>query len=434
MNFNPLKFWKGKTTKQAVINIPQSWPINLPSNFIPITNFQGTINDKLVLLFNCVPEVNAIVTYIATNSANVPLKHVKIQSNGKEKEIKNSNYIKLLDNPNEFESGRTLRANAFTNFFVCGNSYINTLTPVGFSEPSKLYCLPSNKIVPITNQTDQQGNQIPGNDPRLAEILYFKFDLGNNKYARIEPDQMAQYKDTSIDSWTVGKSRLSAAVDSIESLRGLNDTLNSILSKGGALGFIKKNRKANDPSNIIAPDEKSRIETAFYNYGVSKGKSPYFFTDEDLSFQRILSQLSDFMPVEIKDSEFKTICQVLGGFPDVLLKATDTTFANMQTAEKILYTNIIMPLLDGFCELLTNRFGLAELGEALVPDYSEIKSLQDDQKQVAESQKAIDELWLNRYKNNLCTLNEALEAMNLQQQTDGNKYYGQGQIDQTVEQ
>lgn len=396
---------------------------NYPTNFLPFSSISNQNKaDNLILLYNVVPEVNSIITYISQVAANVPLLHVKKQSNGKNKEIKNSPIIELLNKPNEFQNGKNLKINSFSYFFVTGNIYLNRLNPIGFQNPSKIYCLPANRIYPITLKGSQPYGVLPsGVDHRSNEIVNYNWDL-ESRFITIDKDAIIHIKDSSLDSWVVGTSRLSAALESIESLRGLNDTLNTILSKGGALGFVKKNKKPNEIDSLIDPIEKTRIENHFFSYGVGKSKQPYFFTEHDISFQRILSQLSDFMPIEIKDSEFETLCKVLGGFPSVLLKSSDTTFTNLKTAQKILYTNIIMPLLDNYCESLTNSLLMPESDEKIIADYSNIECLQEDIKLKAEGQKVNDDLWINRYNNNLCTLNEMLTALEMPTQPEGNKY------------
>lgn len=393
----------------------------LPRDFLPFTQIEKEYNsDLLVFYYNTVSEINAIVTKIAEVAANVPILHVVKDSKGKEIDKGQTDVIKLLNNPNQYINGKSFRQNAFTNYYVTGNIYINKITPVGFGKVTQLYLLPSGRVFPfVQGAYEPYGLIPPGTDIRTKEISKYNWIVDNNKIV-LEPESVIHIKDTSIGNDNrlniVGVSRLQSAINNVKSLNYLNETINTILSRAGALGFVKKNNKSNEMYNGMDPDEKKRIENAFYRYGSTEGKMPIFFTDQDLNYVKILNALSDFMPIELSQHEFKLICKVLGGFPDVLLQATDTTFANMKEANKMLYSNIVMPILDNYLEAYTNDFkkiGFMVENEYLVADYSGIEALQEDLKLKADTEKSIDDVNRLRYDNNEITLNEKLEAMGL---------------------
>jgi HK97 family phage portal protein len=419
-----LKIGNKDKVNKASQPVITSTSTNFPKTFTPISSFQynGEM-DLLISLFNNVPEINALVSYIAQIASGIEFEHVVVQANGKEKEVKKSQYIDLINNPNQNDNGYNMLMNAYTNFFVTGNVFFNSLKPVGFDYTTKLYLLPSNRTYPIVRGAlDVYGTLPIGFDMRTSEITKYNLNL-EGKIISIDPQQIIHIKDSSLaymgKDQLIGSARIGSAIKNIQSLSSMGDTINKILSKGGALGFVKRNIKTGEEFSQMNPEEKKLIEDAFYSYGVTESQKHIMFTDADLSFQRILSNISDFMPIDISNHEFELLCKVIGGFPAILLKSSDSTFANMKEAQKLLYNNIIIPLVNSFAQAFTNSFGLPE-NEKIVPCFDDIEALQADKKAEAESMKVVDESLRLRYDNDEITLNEKLGAMGLPPEQNGN--------------
>lgn len=418
---------KGIETQNTVTVRPVD--SNFPRYFIPLLEEQ--INEDLLInLFNSVAQANAIITYISQMFAGLPAKHFKSQANGKHKEVKGSNVIKLLENPNQLTNGGQFKMNACTYYFVTGNIYIDFIKPVGFDFYTQMYLMPSNRIYPIlVGSVDEFGRMPINYDWRTAELKKYNWKL-DSKFVPLEVSEVLHIKDNSIGSKTKdqlkGSSRLEAAVKNIQTLNFVAQTLNTLLSNNGALGIIKRNAKANEADSGMWSGAVKEAEAKYLNdYGTITGKRTTLFTEADLSYIRTSSPITEFIPIELQDYEFKVLCKVLGGFPEALLMATDTTFTNLGTARKIAYENIVIPFSDQYYESITNKLindGMLPENEFIGVDYTEVKALQDDEKVNAETDKVIDDLWLNRYNNNLCTKNEMLIAIGLPIQPDGDKY------------
>jgi len=367
-----------------------------PSNWRPFVDHKKvTIDFQMLALYNKVADFNSIIKYISQVCATLPLKHVR-----NDEEVEDSKVIELLQNPNEYEQGSIFMLNVYVNFLLYGNDYINKIKPVGFDYYSKLYLLSAPKISVITNHSiNEYGKLKPNADPRTLEVLSYNQHL-DTEYISYNKDEIIQIKDSG--SEVKGVSRLLAAIDSAEILKGLNNTIDTTLNKGGALGFIKRRQRTDLPIQID-PDEKQAIQDNFYSYGVSDGKKPYFFTNQDLEYQRILAALNDYLPTEISDLQFKAICRVVGGLPDVLLKATDATFTNLDAAERIAMNNVILPLAKIVVEGLSTGL-ITEPNEKLIIDLDAIQVLE---KEVS------DDLWYSRYERGMIDKHTLLEELNL---------------------
>lgn len=398
-----------------------------PLTYNPLLSGKNGIqnNDLMLFLFNSVAEVNSIITYIAQVASSVELEHVK-EVKGEETEIEESKELKLLNKPNHLYSGRTFKLNAFSSFFVFGNIFINKVVPLGFKDAKELYLLPANRVyIKTEKSTGDYGYISPGTDPRSNPIIGYNYDLGSN-FLRFAPDNVIHIKDSSLSSesgaYLYGQSRLFSATRNIQGISAMMDTINTILSKNGGLGFVKRNKKPNEVDSSMDPLEKERIEAAFLNYGLTDGRAPVFFTDQDLAYVRLAAALSEFMPTEIKENEFRMLCNVLGGFPAQILNDTAaSTYNNIETAHKALYMNIVKPITELFYEAVSEGLGLTARGERIKPCFEDIEVLQPDKKLQADTNKSNDEVQKQRYNDNLITLNEWLAAVGLMPVAGGDR-------------
>ncbi len=424
--------WGKKSQKSSTYSTGQPFKQGnttfAPLTYNPLISTKNGIqnNDLMLFLFNNVAEVNSIITYIAQVASGVELEHVRKGKDGKEEEVKDSKILKLINKPNPLYSGLTLKLNAFSSFFVYGNIYINKVVPIGFKDVKELYLLPSNRVYIKTEKSTGDYGYIPtGTDPRQNPITAYNWDLGS-KFVSLEPANVIHIKDSNLQTesgaYLYGQSRLFSATRNVSSISSMVDTINTILSKNGGLGFVKKNKKANEIDGGIDPMEKERIEAAFLNYGLTDGRQPIFFTDQDLQYVKMSSALSEFMPTQIKESEFRMLCNVLGGFPASILNDTaSSTYNNLETAHKALYMNIVKPFVELFYEALSDGLGLTAMGEAIKPEFDDIEVLQPDKKLEAETGKLNDELQKQRYNDDLITFNEWLHEIGLEPVPGGDK-------------
>lgn len=388
------------TRNKAKVNKEVYTPTNLPRNFLPIIN-QSVINRATFQkLYNENVDIASIVNYVSQICAETLL-NAELYRN--EKVIPNK-YYDLFWNPNEFDTGFNFWKAAFVNFFINGNTFINKLSAVGFSGVTKLYLLNCSKVYPITNKSTDNYGTIPLNtDSRTLELTKYH-ELLDTAFVPYEVSEIIHIKDVNTESYILGKSRLTPALKNADILKFLDDTLQTVLGQSGALGFVKKTVRNNEIVGID-PNEKERIERNFYNYGVGGGKKPIFFTDQDLNYVRILTAINEFMPVEISDMEFKKICLAVGGVPDVLFKASDTTFTNLPEAQKMMYTNIVIPTVNMFLGQIEVGLGV-EKNEEFRVDYSKIECLQEDKKTELEIREIEQRLLIEQYEKGIINLGE----------------------------
>lgn len=380
----------------------------LPKGFIPFTYSNNQVSREIMqTLYSKNVDVASIVNYVSQLCAELVItsKHMR-----GENEIKNSKVKELFLNPNEFDNAVNFWKNNFVSFFTCGNIFVNKIKPVGFKDYSKLYLLNGARVYPITNKSiDNFGTLEQNCDTRTIEITYYN-ELLDSLFLRYEVEEIIQIKDSALKSRILGDSRLYTAVKNANILNSLDETMQTVLGQSGALGFIKKTSRTNELAGID-PDEQKRIEDNFYSYGVGDGKKPIFFTNQDLNYVRILTAISEFLPIEISKLEFTKICLAIGGVPDVLFSSSETTFANLNTAQKILYTNVVIPTVNAVLNSYVNELELPNT-DKLVVDYSTIECLQTDKKTEIEIEKLEQDLIIQQLEAEIITTQEAKKLLN----------------------
>jgi hypothetical protein len=393
-------------------------------NTIPFGSFNNN-RDTLLYFFNNVSEINGLVTYIAQKCADIPVKHVKVLGNKKEKEIKDSEILKLIKKPNQFNHGRQYLINCFSSYLVFGTIPINKIKSIGWGY-KELYLFPGNQFYPIPLKSiNQYGQPQTGVDWRFNPIVKYRLFIDSIPKDFLPEDVMV-INDSNLSfangQYMTGQSRLASAIRSIKTLSYIYDTVNTLIAGKGAEGIVVNRLKSGQADTGWDPVDKKQVETTLYSYGLTDGRRPIAVTEKDLGFVRISVPIGDFMPIEIKQHEFRTLATALL-FPSVLLNDKEgSIYNNVVLAQKAFYTDCAQPIVNQFWEAKSHELGLTEIGEALRPDYSEIECLQADKKLQAETNKINDEVWINRYNNNLCTLNQMLSALGMPEQTDGNKY------------
>lgn len=116
---------------------------------------------------------------------------------------------------------------------------------------------------------------------------------------------------------------------------------------------------------------------------------PYWM-DGDIGYVQVGTILADLQLSELSNIDFKKLCNAYR-FPAQLLNNDEgAKYDNMDSAEKRLYTNAILPNVMRVRDALNEGLFLADRGEYIDFDISEINALQDDLKAQAE---ALNMMW-----------------------------------------
>lgn len=387
-------------------------------------------SDVLLALYETVSQINCVINYIASKAAEIPPMHFKYQSNGKKKPIGESEVINFLDTVNIRD--------AVIQFLIHGNTFIQKKNTPGFALPTTGIIHPSNRLYVIPQRSiDQYGNPIQTIDVFNNPVSKFSKLLDSGIMYDYKKEELIHIKDIQANlrgrDYYYGTSRLFAAVDTSMTLKFLAETINSILSAKGALGFISRNSKPNEIEPFQYKDPVEDVETKINEkYGTTGGRKTIMATFADLRWNKMDSPMTDFLPVELSAYEFEQICNQMGGVPAMLFNAkTNASYNNMREAKASFYTNCLSPILTHIYAEISKDLKLNYLNEWIEPDFSGIEELQKDKKVEFESKKVEDEVIRARFDNNEITFNEKLAALGLSTVQDGN--YRKSELPQSIQ-
>ena len=125
-----------------------------------------------------------------------------------------------------------------------------------------------------------------------------------------------------------------------------------------------------------------------------------------MNFIRTNLSISELQPFDETLEDAIKIASVFG-IPAVLVPRKDqSTFSNQDTAEKSVYTSVIIPAAKRFCEALTTFLGLDQKGLYIDCDFSDVACLQAGLKEQEEVKKLVNERCLSQFNNGLISIND----------------------------
>ena len=339
-------------------------------------------NNSLLILYETVSQVNSVINYAITKAADIPIKHVKYLGNGKTKDLGETEILKSLNSPNKGISLNSFIEDIALQFLIQGNVPIVMQKTPGFNAPTSYKVYPANEFFQLPQYSiDQYGTPSLNHSVFDNPVVGYKYRLQSGILKDVDFDSVIYIKDKNPrkigKDYYYGASRLYAATRSINVLSNLYDTINTILSAKGALGFIKRVAKAGEIDPMQWTDIVKEVENKINNdYGTTGGRKAIMATHADLQWQRMDAPINDYIPIELTAQEFSQLCNQLGGIPDVLLNSKgNSTYNNVVELKAAFYENFVMPLLSNIYNSISLGLGISKQNEWIVADYSGIEAL-----------------------------------------------------------
>lgn len=207
----------------------------------------------------------------------------------------------------------------------------------------------------------------------------------------------------------------------IAALKGTN----TLIVNKGPTGILS-NQAKDSVGHIPMPDgEKVAVQRDFRRYGIVGQEYQVIITEANLSYQQIGSPMAELQLPETIQNSVNMLCDAYGYYPELLARSKDTTFANKEKAEKMLYTGTIIPESESRLEQLSNAIIGIGLNMQYAGSFAHVPALQAEAKDMADARKSNDIALEKEFKNNQITCNMWLAALKLPERTDGNgdKYY-----------
>lgn len=204
-------------------------------------------------------------------------------------------------------------------------------------------------------------------------------------------------------------SRLAPLRKPIGNLIAVYAARNVIYVKRGGVGFIVSQMQDKAGAVAMTKDEKDKfLSELTTTYGLGEGQFPFGVSSFPLGFVRTNLSIQELQPFDETLADAIAIAGAFG-IPSVLVPRKDqSTFSNQATAEKAVYSSVVIPLAKRFCKDFTTFLRMEDGGSKyyLDCDFSGVDCLQEGLKEAEDVKKLVNERCADQFDKGLITLND----------------------------
>jgi HK97 family phage portal protein len=255
-------------------------------------------------------------------------------------------------------------------YLLTGNTYINGTEAVGFQGFRELSVLPSQVTAPIV------GNEITpiaGYEMQSTEI---------QKFSSEEVAHIKAFDPRIIGFETlIGLSPLEAAMFVYSANNEQWEAMASMLKNKGAMGIVTSRTDRGMRKDDAEDMQKQYRDT----FGGGKNFGSPMFTGANVDFLQMGMSSTDLQMIEQGVLSLRAICNIYKVSSRLFNDPANSTFNNVQQAEKAMWNDAVIPLLEKFKQRY-NSWLAPSFGEQYMLDYdlTGIDALQADAKTRAE--------------------------------------------------
>ena len=376
------------------------------------------------------PVLNGCISILANAAANG--KKYLVDLNGKEVAwssgktgVKEARKL-FIERPNPLQSVKEFNYERTYMFFTFGNNYVYLNNPLETFE-TDLMTVKSVISLPSEYVTVEQTGKIY--DQIDIKGIINQYSLTNCSPARIfDPKNIIQFNDcnfSNVGTSIIGSSRLEVLKMPITNTQLAFEAMNVILKSRGMQGIIKANNKDGTGTQTpLSPQSKKEIDNTFKSdYGLRDGQNQFLISYADIDFIKTIMNSEELGIYK----EFSNNAMIISnGFniPPELYKTymEGATFENQSQAVRRLYQDTVIPLVDNEDQYYTDRLNFRKYGLELRTSWDHIPALQEAFKEKATALSMNARSAELAYNNNVITLNQYLELLELQPITGGDLY------------
>lgn len=362
---------------------------------------------NLITLYHTIPEIYSPLDAIASRVINAQIQLRRKTDNEVVTNFKPWN--DLYAAPNPMQTFRELLYESVTYKYCIGKNYAYKNVPETlknkFANIAAVWNLPGDRVLPMYDYSMKMFNAV-----KIEDIIqYYQLYDGINT-SQFATDLILHSKTVNLD-WAdrrlKGKSPLLAADIAICNLIAVYEARNVIYTKRGALGAIIS--KIEDESGPVAmtSGDKKKIRASFNEeFGLTGRRDLFPISDIPIEFVQFGMSIQELEPFKEATADMAAIYSVLNVPFDLAPKPEGSTFANQAGAARMLYSNVVIPEANTWMEAFTKFLGLDVLGYYLFADFSKIHELQENKKELSDSDNTNSKTNLTLFTSGIITLNQ----------------------------
>jgi phage portal protein BeeE len=326
----------------------------------------------------------------------------------------------LIKNPNPLQTRIQFQAQLNTFQHIWGYAVGLRVRPAGVKDAtSAIWLIPNQHVI-----IEWSGKMFYQTNKRnMIKRVQFVMPDGTRKDLPKEDIHIFTHLNGCLTDGYLPDSPLCGLEHPIDNIIQAYESSNTLSKRLGAMGILSN--KGKDAAGHYEGDissEKGELQSEYRKYGLSQDQWQIIITSANLEWQSMALPIKDLMLDEQIVSRSKEIADKLG-YPKYLLAiGDDGTFSNVKEARIFLYEETIVGEAEHF---------VAQLNEFIVPegsnyrlevDFSHVAVLQADAEKKAKAEKTNEQKLEIRYRNDIITRNQWLEAIGEDTITGGDVY------------
>ena len=379
-------------------------------------------------LANSIAELYFPIDFIADRASKIRYYIADKQGN----EVQNTELTRFINDINPLFGFSDLVYQYIFSILADGNSFIyrkvpdnyakinvNSITRIDILDPTLITFTEYNKINPLTIVSFNE----------LIKKAYYLYGIGSQSELNVNNLVVnkidGSYRDSSL---LLSRSPLFKAQKSINNLLAAYSARYNVYVNNGAAGYlVKKSTGKESAEEVINPVTRDTILADINSRnGITGRRNFWGISSTPLEFVKTLASISELLPFE---ETLENSIKIAGVFqiPSVLIPRKDqSTFDNMGVAERAVWENSIMSIVDLFCANYTKACTLDVAKYSVKADYSSVSVLENskiEQSNIkADSEAKIISNKLSLYEKGIIKYNQFLEYIGEQPIEGGDKY------------
>jgi hypothetical protein len=282
--------------------------------------------------------------------------------------------LDLIAKPNPTQSWDDVIFSISVNDGLWSNSF--AYCPVrSFGVRNLIVPLPSDRIKINLSGRKLKQMEVGG----LIDSFTFSYDADANE--KLDLKDVLYFTTPDGISIVNPSSRIESLKFPLSNIKAQYHKRNVLLENIGAIGILSA--RSNDLGGAIpmTPEEKAEIRNDWYR----RSKDELIITEADVNWQPMSYPTKDLLLFEELTADKMAIIDAYGLNAYIFSQEKGATFSNVKDGIRMAYTDTIIPETEQLYASMSHQLGLDQEGLKLVPDFSHIPVLQDDENLKADS-------------------------------------------------
>lgn len=381
----------------------------------------GHGRQNFITLFYCLPEIFAPVHEIASRVADADWQLRRNMDDGID--YKNPDWNRLSSKPNPLMNFKQLVYQDVCYELLTGASFQNLNKPTTLpDDPSSIiswWNLPSHQL-----KIDKRKNVDLYSITDIRDLVA-KYSIGDRVFDVNNVMSIMNFDLSSGNDICKFQSPLQGAHLAIKNLIPVYEARGVIFVKRGALGFLVS--KKSDESGLISltKTEKEDAQRVYdQSYGLRRDQNQVSVTAAPLEFIKTSMSIQELQPFDETLADAISIYKCLRVPAHLVPRRDQSTYANADADMKSFYEDVIIPTAARRAQTWTNELKIPN--RYIYADFSKIGVLQENKKDLATVNQIEGNVYLQRFTNGICTLNDWVVA------TGNEKVTGNGLYDKKL--